>query len=115
MWSVYNGAETPVTIEPPFDPDVDEYNARVGTTAQSVKIKATPDDSRAEILFNAGKGTTDIDINPSCISGDTLQIGTHNGGSTAGATGINLPFYVTLQATADGESGQLYKINIVTA
>lgn len=84
----------------------------LSSTAQTVIVKATPDDSRAGIEFKAGKGTTDISLNPSCIDGDTLQLGTHNAGSTAGSTGINLPFFVTVQATANGESGQLYKLNL---
>lgn len=110
-----SGAETPVEIEPQFDPEITEYEAQY-TTGQTVKITATPVYRNATIAIKAGnEQNPNIKINPSRISGGTVEMGTRNSSSTAGAAGIAMPFFLTFQATYGVQEGRTYKVNIVSA
>ena len=108
--------ETPVTIEPSFDPAVHEYTAHYQET-QEVKATATPYDNDAvSISIKAGtQSRPDIKINPNRINGNTVQLFTVSSGSSTGVAGLDMPFFITFQATFAGTAGQPYKVNIVSA
>lgn len=107
--------ETPVTIEPSFDPAVHEYTAHYQEW-QEVKATATPYDDVVSIGIKAGtQSRPDIRINPNRINGNTVQLFTVSSSSSAGIAGLDMPFFITFQATFKGETGQPYKVNIVSS
>lgn len=82
-----------------------------------VKATATPyDGDVVSISIKAGtQSRPDIRINPNRINGNTVELFTISSSSSAGIAGLDMPFFITFQATFNGETGQPYKVNIVSS
>jgi hypothetical protein len=87
---------TPGNLNPPFDPDIEDYTANVGVLVDSVDVSATKSDPNAVML----------------IGSVTIPAGTASGQATIplGAPGTATP--VSIEVTAPNSSKKTYRITV---